>query len=77
MPDYCIYIVGPRRRILTAPQVTHLRDDNEAFMRATQLATETGAAEVWVGRRLVCHVPARAAGAPEPGQAQSRWERRN
>ncbi len=35
MPDYCIYLVGPRRQIVTAPHMERLRDDSDALMRAS------------------------------------------
>jgi hypothetical protein len=52
MPDYCVYLVGPQRRILAEPSVEQLQDDSEALMRATRMVSEIAGAEVWLEQRV-------------------------
>ncbi len=66
MPDYCIYLVGPKRQIVTEPWVEWLQNDGEALMRATGMVSKIAGAEVWLGQRLVCHLPAKTAPSGEP-----------
>ena len=70
MPEYCIYLVGPKRRIVTEPCVEQLQDDGEALMRATRLVSEVAGAEVWLGQRLVCQLPPKVASSGEPTRAE-------
>jgi hypothetical protein len=70
MPEYCIYLVGPKRRILTEPRVEQLQDDTEALMRATGMVSENAGAEVWLDQRLVCQPPPKAAASGEPKPAE-------
>ena len=70
MPDYCIYLVGPKRRILTEPRVEQLQDDSEALMRTTRMVSEVAGAEVWLDQRLVCQLPPKAASSSEPTPAE-------
>jgi hypothetical protein len=55
VPEYWIYLVGSRREILAGPMMEQFAHDDEAAERAGQLASETAAAEVWSGSRLVCY----------------------
>ncbi len=70
MPDYCIYLVGPRRQIVTAPRMEQLRDDSDALMRASGMVSDIAGAEVWLGQRLVCHLPAKSSPSGKPAPVQ-------
>jgi hypothetical protein len=70
MPEYCIYLVGPKRRILTEPRVEQFHNDSEALMRATGMVSEIAGAEVWLDQRLICQLPPKAASSGEPTPAE-------